>query len=90
VGAIPNLFSAGGTDAVGVYAQSCATCHGGTGEGGSGPSLVGVDDRLTRDEQLDVVRDGRGDMPGWEDDLTAEEIEAVVDYQHTVLAEGDG
>jgi polyvinyl alcohol dehydrogenase (cytochrome) len=73
-----------------VYAQSCASCHGGTGEGGSGPSLVGVDDRLTHDEHLDVVRDGRGDMPGWEDDLTAEEIEAVVDYQRTVLARGDG
>jgi mono/diheme cytochrome c family protein len=73
-----------------VYAQSCASCHGGTGEGGSGPSLVGVDDRLTRAEHLDVVRDGRGDMPGWDDDLTAEEIEAVVDYQRTVLARGDG
>ena len=70
--------------------QSCAPCHGGTGEGGSGPSLVGVDDRLTRAEHLDVVRDGRGDMPGWDDDLTAEEIEAVVDYQRTVLARGDG
>jgi polyvinyl alcohol dehydrogenase (cytochrome) len=73
-----------------VYAQSCASCHGGTGEGGSGPSLVGVDDRLTRAEHLDVVRDGRGDMPGWDDDLTAEEIETVVDYQRTVLARGDG
>jgi polyvinyl alcohol dehydrogenase (cytochrome) len=73
-----------------VYATSCASCHGGTGEGGSGPSLEGVDERLTRDEHLDVVREGRGDMPGWEDDLTAEEIEAVVDHQRTVLAEGDG
>jgi mono/diheme cytochrome c family protein len=73
-----------------VYARSCASCHGGTGGGGSGPSLEGVDERLTRDEHLEVVRGGRGAMPAWEDDLTAEEIEAVVDYQRTVLAEGDG
>ena len=73
-----------------VYQRSCASCHGGTGEGSSGPSLVDVDERLSRDEQLDVVRLGRGSMPGWEDDLTAEEIEAVVDYQRTVLARGDG
>jgi polyvinyl alcohol dehydrogenase (cytochrome) len=79
--------AAGGEE---VYARSCASCHGGTGQGGSGPSLEGVDERLTRDEHLEVVRQGRGAMPAWEDDLTAEEIEAVVDYQRTVLAEGDG
>jgi polyvinyl alcohol dehydrogenase (cytochrome) len=82
--------AAGGVAGEDVYATSCASCHGGTGEGGSGPSLVSVDERLTRDQHIDVVREGRGDMPGWEDDLTAEEIEAVVDYQRTVLAGGDG
>jgi hypothetical protein len=70
-----------------VYGESCASCHGGSGEGGSGPSLVGVDERLTRDEQLTIVREGRGDMPPWEGELTPEEIEAVVDHQRTVLAD---
>ncbi len=69
-----------------VYRQSCASCHGGSGEGGTGPSLVGVDERLTRDEQIRIVREGRGRMPAWEDELTPEEIEAVVDHQRTVLA----
>ena len=77
-----------------VYQESCAACHGGSGEGGTGPSLVGVDERLTRDEQITIVRDGRGRMPAWGDELTAEEIEAVVDFQRTVLADapddGDG
>jgi outer membrane protein assembly factor BamB len=72
-----------------LYRQSCASCHGGSGEGGSGPSLVGVDERLTRDQHLEVVRQGRGAMPGWEDDLTPAQIDAVVDYQRTELA-GDG
>ncbi|MDD9369325.1 MAG: PQQ-binding-like beta-propeller repeat protein [Acidimicrobiales bacterium] len=70
-----------------VYQESCAACHGGSGEGGTGPSLVGVDERLTRDEQITIVRAGRGRMPAWGDELTAEEIEAVVDHQRTVLAD---
>jgi mono/diheme cytochrome c family protein len=48
-----------------------------------------VDERLTLDQHLEVVRQGRGAMPGWEDDLTPAQIDAVVDYQRTELA-GDG
>jgi mono/diheme cytochrome c family protein len=29
-------------------------------------------------------------MPGWDGTLSPEEIEAVVDYQRTVLSAGDG
>jgi polyvinyl alcohol dehydrogenase (cytochrome) len=74
-----------------VYAQHCASCHGDDGEGSSGPSLVGIEDRLGRDEHLQVVQQGRDDgrMPAWDDILTPEEIEAVVDYERTALT-GDG
>lgn len=72
-----------------VYRESCASCHGGDGQGGSGPPMVGVDERLTRDQHVEVVREGRAGMPAWEDELTPEEIEAVVDYERTVLAAGD-
>ncbi len=72
-----------------VYQQSCASCHGGNGEGSSGPSLVGVAGRLTVDEHVAVVRDGRGSMPAWDGNLTAEEIEAVVDYEREVLSVGE-
>lgn len=72
-----------------IYQARCATCHGGTGEGGSGPSLVDVADRLSADEQIAVVTDGKGDkMPPWDDTLTEEEIQAVVDYQREVLSKG--
>lgn len=71
-----------------VYAQTCAVCHGGSGEGASGPSLVGVTDRLDRDEHVAIVREGRGEMPAWEDQLEPEEIEAVVDYEREVLDGG--
>jgi mono/diheme cytochrome c family protein len=81
--------AAAGDEGEDLYRESCASCHGGSGEGGSGPSLVGVDERLTLDQHLEVVRQGRGAMPGWEDDLTPAQIDAVVDYQRTELA-GDG
>ena len=74
-----------------VYRQRCASCHGGSGEGATGPSMVDVDDRLTRDEHITVVREGRnGKMPAWEGTLTDEEIEAVVDYEREVLSQGQG
>jgi mono/diheme cytochrome c family protein len=73
-----------------VYRQSCASCHGGSGEGANGPSMVGVTDRLSRDEHVTVVRQGRNNMPAWEGTLTDEEIEAVVDYERDVLSQGPG
>lgn len=71
-----------------VYRRSCATCHGGSGEGASGPSLIGVTDRLSRNEHVDAVRRGSGSMPGWEGTLDPDEIEAVVAYEREVLADG--
>jgi polyvinyl alcohol dehydrogenase (cytochrome) len=69
-----------------VYSRHCAACHGDDGEGSSGPSLVEVADRLTVDEHLAVVRQGRGGrMPAWEDILSPGEIEAVVEYERTQL-----
>ena len=69
-----------------VYQQRCAACHGGSGEGASGPSLAGVADRLSVDDHIAVIRDGRGQMPGWDDTLSDEEIEAVVAYERDVLS----
>ena len=78
----------GATSGEDVYQQCCARCHGGAGEGGSGPAMEGVADRLDVDEHIAVVREGRGGMPGWDDTLSDEEIEAVVDYERTVLDGG--
>ncbi len=69
-----------------MYEQRCASCHGSGGEGSSGPSLAGVADRLTVDDHVAVVRDGRGQMPGWDGTLTDEEIDAVVAYERDVLS----
>ncbi|SOC16986.1 cytochrome c551 [Ureibacillus xyleni] len=48
-----------------IVKSNCATCHGGNLEGmGSTPSLADVGTRLSEDEILDVILNGRGGMPG--------------------------
>lgn len=71
-----------------VYRKACASCHGTRGQGGVGPALVGVADRLSEDEHLAVVRDGVDgtQMQGFEDTLTDEEIQAVVDHERQAFA----
>ncbi len=68
-----------------LFRISCASCHGRNGQGGTGPSLVGIADRLSRDEHLRVVREGRNQMPTFEKVLTPEELEQIVDYERTQL-----
>jgi len=47
-----------------IYQQSCVSCHGENYEGGVGPALTGVGNRLSADQITDVLKNGRGAMPG--------------------------
>ncbi len=49
-----------------LYQQNgCVACHGGDYQGvGSNPALTGVGDRLAKEEIIDVLVNGRGNMPG--------------------------
>lgn len=64
-----------------VYVRACASCHGGDGSGGIGPSLHGVAERLSVEEHTKVVRDGRNQMPPWAGVLSDDEMTAVIDYE---------
>jgi len=56
--------AAGGEfDPEGHYQQSCIGCHGSSYEGGAGPSLVGVGEKLSQEEIQDIVVNGKGGMP---------------------------
>lgn len=82
----------GGDGAAGVrggdiYQRHCATCHGAAGEGASGPSLVDVAERLTAAQAEAIVRDGRGEMPAWDGELSDGEIDAVVSYVRDALGQ---
>nr|WP_263325698.1 cytochrome c [Neobacillus sp. Marseille-Q6967] len=46
-----------------IYTQSCVSCHGDQYQGGMGPALTGVGDRLSKDEIVEVITKGRGNMP---------------------------
>ena len=63
-----------------VFSGNCSQCHGDDGAGGIGPNLQDVAERLSVEEQVEVVREGRGAMPPWDGELTDEEIAAVVRY----------
>jgi len=43
-----------------LFSQKCSRCHGGAGQGGIGPSLVGCDDCGSTDSLFDTIND---DMP---------------------------
>ena len=77
----------GVVDGAAVYSARCASCHGATGGGGSGPALA--DGRLLEAypdvaDQVAVVTDGRGGMPSFSSRLSPEEIEAVVEHTRTL------
>ena len=65
-----------------VYADHCAICHGRSGLGDTAVALAGRMRVAYPDvsDQIAVVADGRGTMPGFLDRLTADEIEAVVAF----------
>jgi len=63
-----------------LYRNRCMACHGGELEGGFGPELRGIGERMSRDEIILAVRDGTGLMQPFRDRLTEEEIAAVVDW----------
>ncbi|REJ15562.1 MAG: cytochrome c-551 [Paenibacillaceae bacterium] len=63
-----------------LYMNRCMSCHGGELEGGFGPELRNVGERMSREEFIAVVRDGRNTMPAFRDRLTDDEIGAIIDW----------
>lgn len=77
------------TTGKGIYAASCATCHGVDGQGGVGPALARVvaDKYPNIEDQIAIVTNGKGGMPAWQGDLTSKEILEVVEYTRTELGQ---
>ena len=66
-----------------VYADNCALCHGPEGKGGIGPSLETARDA---GQIMAIVRTGKGAMPAFAPQLSAEQIGEVADYVRQKLA----
>lgn len=74
-------------DGAQVFANRCASCHGSDAGGGLGPQLNGgraVARFPDITDQIAVITNGRGGMPGFGDRLSAEEIEAVAEYTRSL------
>ena|GEM_PF-114075 len=73
-----------------VWAARCSTCHGSTGNGGTGPKLN--DGRIAEkypelSVQTSIIANGVGGrMPAFRDKLSSDEIEAVARYTREVLS----
>ena len=81
---ILSMIETGGATTLGqqVFVQNCAGCHGADRQGNAAaniPSLIGLEQRLTREATLEVITKGRGVMPPW-GFLTAAQREAVAGY----------
>ena len=79
----PTTTTQPAVDGSAVYALNCAVCHNEAGEGGTGADLQ--QSTLAPAEVTSVIVNGRGKlMPGWDDILTAAEIEAAARYVMTL------
>jgi mono/diheme cytochrome c family protein len=77
--------AAGGGDAgAASYAQHCAACHGEHREGNAPviPSLIGVKQKLSDEQIMTILHNGKGQMPAFAN-LPSEEIAALVRFLGT-------
>jgi cytochrome c551 len=67
-------------DAAAIYSSRCAGCHGADRSGRNGPALL--PENLTKDpaDYTTIITDGSGPMPAWGSRLSAEEINALVNF----------
>ncbi|NIK77626.1 menaquinol-cytochrome c reductase cytochrome b/c subunit [Paenibacillus castaneae] len=67
--------------AMAIAKKQCIGCHAADLKGQANfPSLVGVGDRLTKEQLVQVVTDGRGGMPSFKDTLSADEIDQLTTW----------
>lgn len=62
-----------------VYAANCAVCHAADGSGGSGPALTAAIPGMSEEEIVDLVLNGEGVMPAF-DNLSDQEIADLTAY----------
>jgi len=86
-GAAPPGMPAGGdatvqasADGEGLYRQYCAACHGPSGGGGTGPRLAGNRNAGRPGNVENLIRFGRGTMPGFAGQLSDAQVEALRDW----------
>lgn len=72
-----------------IYQQRCASCHGlgGAGAPPDMPGLVGPDHQLTEKKITDMVHQGKGRMPPF-NDISDADLKTLANYVMTALPQG--
>ena len=70
-----------------IYDQLCANCHGADGTKGMGGAAILTACNLSLNDRIRVIEEGRGLMPGFGDQLTEQEQEALAAYTITLKKE---
>lgn len=63
-----------------IYKALCIDCHGPDGDKGLFKAGDLGESDLSREEKVEMIQSGKGAMRGYKDELTDEEVNAVVDY----------
>lgn len=69
-------------DVASLYKANCVNCHGSELQGrvGASTNLQNVGSRMTADEIVARIEQGKGVMPGFSDRLTEEEVTALANW----------
>jgi mono/diheme cytochrome c family protein len=62
-----------------VFQQHCANCHGGNLQGGFGPSLEHVGSKYSKEQILNIIQHGKGQMPS-QDYVDKKDQEKLADW----------
>ncbi|GBG12007.1 menaquinol-cytochrome c reductase [Paenibacillus agaridevorans] len=63
--------------AVAIIQAQCIGCHAADLNGGAGPALLGIGNRLSQEEIADTITNGRNQMPAYDGQLSTEEIDSI-------------
>lgn len=67
-------------EAEAIYKKMCISCHGNELQGRAGPNLQKVGARLSEEQIIDVVSNGRKGMPQFGKSISAEEIQSLATW----------
>jgi mono/diheme cytochrome c family protein len=71
------------TSGAALYTMHCASCHGASARGGSGPNLISELGEEDDADLIDVVLEGDGDMPSFSN-LEDQEIADIMAHLHSL------
>lgn len=71
-------------DGAKVYKQYCVTCHGIKGDMGASGAFNLVESKLSLEEKINIITNGRNTMTAFEPILTEAKIKAVAEYTETL------